>query len=153
MVSLLAHLKIQAMFEEFTTTEFMAYLIGKSHNGDFAVEDIFVPEQKVTAASALAMEFPGGNNVLGTVHSHGRTSMTEFSGIDEKSILGNHNLNLLAVTGGRYNARVRQQLPCGYFGSMRATVVVITPDNVDLEAFLKDAKKKVEHKAFPPGWY
>ena len=143
-LSLPAHLKILALQDEFSKTEFMAYLVGTKDKDSFSIEDIFVPKQEVSGASALALEFPKGDGILGTVHSHGTMSLSEFSSIDEASILGNHNLNLLVLGNGKYNARIRQKLPCGRLGSMRATVTISMPEVVDLSAFVADARKKVK---------
>ena len=90
-ISQLAKCKINALMEEYTGKEWLAYLIGEGLN----IEDIFIPTQTITPSTINDVICPEYNSikVIGVIHSHNDMG-TNFSHTDNEWINQNHNISI-----------------------------------------------------------
>jgi hypothetical protein len=115
--------------------EWLAYLVGeKLQNGSYVVTDLYLPDQRTSAALVDDVDADEYNqhSIIGVIHSHhemgaGDEDNPSFSGHDAAFINGNHNLSLLAgrdrKTGGFKIVGIgRATTPCGALMKVKANV-------------------------------
>lgn len=115
--------------------EWLAYLVGeKLQNESFVVTDLYLPDQRTSAALVDQVDADEYNQhtIIGVIHSHhemgaGDENNPSFSGHDAAFINGNHNLSLLAgrdrQTGGfKIVGIARATTPCGALMKTKANV-------------------------------
>lgn len=105
--------KVNHLMQKYPNLEWLAYLIGK----DNIVEDMYIPEQKVTNASVTEIKGKPEIGIIGVIHSHHNLGLHSFSGTDHAYINDNHDLSILVWNTG-INGQKRIKLECG------ATMVV-----------------------------
>lgn len=103
----------------------------------FKIKDWYVPEQRVTSASAEILETidPKWN---GTIHKHPR-GVSNFSATDEKYILSQYDLNILYVNG-RYEKCLYNIVKDNYLFRVELDVEVET-DLIDVTEELSKIKR------------
>lgn len=144
LISQLAKCKIDALMEEYKSVEWLAYLIGK----DMIVEDIFIPEQKITSVTINDVNCPEYNNlsIIGVIHSHNDMG-TNFSSTDNDWINQNHNISI-CISNNSINGQVRWRTPCGSLKIVKARIKQKIDINFNNEEFIKAVKDKIIEKTF-----
>ncbi len=128
--------------------EWLAYLIGEYQEDGYHVHDLFLPDQRTSAAlvdKVVAEEY-NSLKVVGVIHSHhemgaGDEDSPSFSGHDAAFINSNHNLSLLAGKSGQGFKVVgiaRVKTPCEHFMQIKANVKVMKEDLSDDDQSLQD---------------
>ena len=95
---------LRALHSRFSDVEFGAYLYGKKlSDAEFVVEKVYIPKQKVDAASVDFEELPPGEyeglEFLGTYHSHNRMKVFA-SGTDDAYLLSQFTVNVIGNNAG-----------------------------------------------------
>jgi len=139
--------KIEILMEEYTSIEWLAYLIGKIDE-KIEVTDIFIPNQEITAASVdnVVCEEYNDLDAIGVIHSHHNMG-NSFSHTDDKYINQNHDISLCISNSG-IKGHVRWETPCGAYKIIDCTVKVKTESLLDKDDFLKGIKEKIKRKVY-----
>lgn len=120
-------------------TEWLAFLIGKESHLFFLVQDIYIPEQEVTAASVIVLEEFPLQGTIGTIHSHG--SMKAFSSsVDESH--ANYPIRIITDDNLDFKAYCRVTTECGRISELE-TIVNIVAGKLEL------SKIKLKKPAMP----
>ena len=126
--------KIKLFMQWAGSREWLGYLIGKFKDDSYTITDIFLPDQRTSAALVDKVEAVNYNQfkVVGVIHSHhdmgaGDENNPSFSSHDESFINGNHNLSLLAgrdrkTKGFKIVGIARVKTPCGSLMTVKANV-------------------------------
>ena len=140
----IAKAKIDALMEEYPNIEWLAYLIGENN----IVEDIFVPNQVVTATSVNNIRCSEFNDIkcIGVIHSHHGMG-NGFSGTDHEWINQNHNISLCISKSG-IAGQVRWTTPCGCLKIVPAITKLKLDVDFDKDGFVEAAKSKIEEKRY-----
>ncbi len=128
--------------------EWLAYLIGELKEDGYHVHDLFLPDQRTSAAlvDKVVAECYNQLKVIGVTHSHhemgaGDEDNPSFSGHDAAFINSNHNLSLLAGRNGngfKVVGIARAKTPCDHFMQIKANVKVMPEQLSDKEQTMKD---------------
>jgi len=133
---------INAMLQEFDTTEFLVYLNGEvnEENGKLTVflNDVVVPKQEVAAVTVDVLEsIPS----LAVLHKHPGGS--SFSNVDDDFVNSNH-LASIACDKNNMTAVCRIKTSCGRYVLVDADIEIgIRPDT---KQFIDAAKKQITEK-------
>ena len=143
----LAKEKIEALMEEYTSIEWLAYLLGK-FDENIEVTDIFIPEQEISTASVDNVVCKEFNDlpVIGVIHSH-HSMGNSFSHTDDKYINQNHDISLCISKDG-INGHVRWETPCGSYKIVDSIVKVKTESVLNKKDFINNAKEKIKKKSY-----
>lgn len=129
--------------------EWLAYLIGEFKDGKYFIYDLFLPDQRTSAAlvDKVVAENYNQLKIVGVIHSHhemgaGDEDNPSFSGHDAAFINSNHNLSLLAgrdrTTGGFKIVGIgRVKTPCDSYMKIKANVKLMNEEFSDEEQALK----------------
>jgi len=139
--------KIEALMEEYTNIEWLAYLLGE-FGEKIEVSDIFIPDQEISAGSVDNIVCKEFNNlsIIGVIHSH-HTMGNSFSHTDDTYINQNHNISLCISKDG-INGHVRWETPCGSYKIVNSIVKIKTKSVLNKDVFIKAAKEKIKRKTF-----
>ncbi len=128
--------------------EWLAYLIGELKEDGYHVVDLFLPDQRTSAAlvDKVVAESYNSLKVIGVIHSHhemgaGDEDNPSFSGHDAAFINSNHNLSLLAGRNGngfKVVGIARVKTPCDHFMQIKANVKVMPEQLSNEEKNMKD---------------
>lgn len=130
--------KILGMLMKHQTTEFMVYLLGDAAKRH--VTNIYVPQQKASAARVELdedIEFAG---IIGALHKHPGNLKPSFSGIDDNCLNVNHNISIVIPENGAlpdWHCVVRAKTSCGCEKFVTGKIVT------DVEALIEEDSKKV----------
>ena len=143
----LAKEKIEALMEEYTNIEWLAYLIGEMGE-KIEVTDLFIPNQEISTAAVdnIVCEEYNNLNTVGVIHSH-HSMGNGFSGTDDKYINQNHDISLCISNQG-INGHIRWETPCGSYKIVDCIVKVKTESLLNVEEFITSAKEKIKKKTF-----
>lgn len=138
-----AKLTLDYLMEKFPSIEWLAYLIG-SEEEEYLVKELFIPEQKVTAASVTDIKCEEWNDlkVIGVIHSHHGMG-NGFSGTDHEWINQNHNISLVISKTG-IAGQVRWKTPCGSIKIIKANVKLKMDVKIDEDALNKIINEKIK---------
>jgi len=138
-ISPLVKRKINLLMQKFTNLEWLAYLVGSN----YVVEDLFIPNQTVTAASVnVDADTPQSDRpIIGVIHSH-HTMGSFFSGTDDAYINMNHNISIVVSNKGM-KAQARIKTPCGALRTIEAKVVTDLQVDLDEKVFEESVDEKV----------
>lgn len=144
LISQLTKCKIDALMEEYKSLEWLAYLIGKN----MVVEDIFIPNQKITPTTINDVNCPEFNNlsIIGVIHSHNDMG-TNFSSTDNDWINQNHNISI-CISNSNISGQVRWRTPCGSLKIVKAYIKQKVDIDFSNEKFIKAVKDKIVEKTF-----
>jgi len=143
--------KIRLLMDEYTHTEWIAYLVGKENkdSGDIFVEDIVIPpHEEANGASCLAEPFHiPKQGCVGVIHSH--HSMGAFhSGQDDHTVDRNFPISITVskkTTNLEWDAISHVTTPCGKHTTLKCPVKYVQLRPLfDRQEFLAGAKKKIE---------
>jgi len=139
-ISPLVKKKIDFLMEKFKNLEWLAYLVGK----DFYVEDLFIPDQVVSAASVNVSNNTviSDKPTIGVIHSHHSMNIG-FSGTDDAYINMNHNISIL-VNHQRIESQVRVKTPCGAMKIVKGKVIVDLNINFDEKSFEETIDERIK---------
>lgn len=140
LISQLTKCKIDALMKEYKNLEWIAYLIGK----EIVVEDIFIPEQKITSTTINDVICPEYNklSIIGVIHSHNDMG-SDFSSTDNDWINQNHNISI-CISNNSINGQFRWKTPCGALKIIKANVKQKIDIDFDAKKFINAVKKKIE---------
>jgi len=143
-ISQLAKCKINALMEEYTGKEWLAYLIGEGLN----IEDIFIPTQTITPSTINDVICPEYNSikVIGVIHSHNDMG-TSFSPTDNEWINQNHNISI-CISDNSINGQVRWKTPCGSLKIINAKIKPKIEIDFDDKLFINNVKEKIKVKTY-----
>lgn len=97
----------------FPKHEWLAYLLGeKTEKGEYLLRDLYIPEQYVGPANVDDVTYPHLENIVGTIHSHCHMGTFFSEAVDERYLMGNHDVTVV-VSEGKYQASIRTLAPCG----------------------------------------
>jgi hypothetical protein len=141
-----AKVKIDMLMAKFPSIEWLAYLIGK----DKVVEDIFIPEQTVTATRVDNVVCPEFNelNIIGVIHSHHEMG-SGFSGTDDDWINQNHDISI-CIAKTSINAQYRWKTPCGGLKIIKGNVKLklqVEINKTEFDALIADKINKKTYRA------
>lgn len=138
--------KIVALMKEFSSSEWMAYLIGRKEEERFVVEDLHVPEQEVSSSYCESKEVePNGS--IGMIHSH-HSMGAFFSGTDDSSINLNNELSIVVSNKGgslEFLCSIRLKTPCGKYIFKRTSTVEVEMEDKKKE-WVEAMKKKIKDR-------
>jgi len=143
-----ARQKIQYLMEEYTSQEWLGYLVGReSEKKNFFVEDLVVPphaEASGACAEAEPNTVPEG--CVGIIHSH--HSMGAFHSHTDKTYADrNHPISItVARRQGEleYDGVSLQRTPCGKLTTVACDVrYVAPPPAFDKDEWLEEAKENI----------
>ena len=130
--------------------EWLAYLIGEKKDDGYYVFDLYLPDQRTSAAlvDKVVAEKYNQLSIVGVIHSHhemgaGDEDHPSFSGHDANFINGNHDLSLLAGRDKKNNGFkvvgiARAKTPCGSLMQVKADVKHMPEEISEQEKELKD---------------
>lgn len=133
------------LLQEKIHSEWLGYLCGRRVNGDFLVDDLVIPEQKVTRASVDEIEPVANSNILGTVHCHPWEGRPSASGTDVQYLRGNHDLTVIVSSTEKYACYGRIEAKCGL---KIVTELEIEMDFPGREDWLKEALKRIKQSSY-----
>ena len=139
-------LKVRLLLKK-VPTEWLGYLCGRRDNGDFLVDDLVIPEQKVTSTTVNGVEPVANSNILGSVHCHPWKGKPSASGTDTQYLLSNHDLSIIVSSKGEYTCYTRIKARCGI------TVVEKVDVELDLSGLQDWLKKAVDKMKQPTHYY
>lgn len=144
-ISPLVKVKIEALMEKYSNIEWLAYLLGK----DLHVEDIFVPNQKVSSGSVNNIDCKEFNTlpIVGVIHSHHNMGAF-FSHTDDSYINQNHDISIVVSKNGP-KGQVRWKTPCGAVKTVDAKIKLDLDVDFNEEDFLKEAGEKIKEHTYP----
>lgn len=142
----LAKRKIDTLMKEYTNIEWLAYLLGVKGSRD--VEDIFIPDQSISAARVDDIECEEYNNlsIIGVVHSHHTMGHT-FSSTDHDYINGNHDISIVISNSG-LAGQFRFKTACGAYKIIEVNVRLKVDLDFNDEEFLESVKPKLTKKTY-----
>lgn len=142
----LAKRKVDTLMKEYTSIEWLAYLLGKKDTRE--VEDIFIPDQSISTARVDDVECDEYNNlsVIGVIHSHHGMGHS-FSSTDHDYINGNHDISIVISHSG-LAGQFRFKTPCGSYKIIEANVRLKVVLDFDDEKFIESVKPKLTKKTF-----
>lgn len=140
--------KIDAMMDEYSSIEWLAYLKGEpKDDGNYLIRDLVFPDsQTISSASVSDIEFDSFNehdDIVGVIHSHHNMGIG-FSHTDDEFINGNHNVSILVANGGKAEANVRLKTPCGAIKDVKGTVRIHSEVDFDKNSFLSQIKPQIK---------
>jgi len=135
---------INALLQEFSTTEFLVYLNGEVKTEENIIEmylnEVLIPKQEVSVTSVDVIEpIPS----LAVLHKHPGGS--SFSGIDDDFVNSNHMASIV-VDNNNMAAVCRIKAQCGRYLKVDANVGVGAIG--DTEPFITEAKEKIKEKEY-----
>lgn len=138
-INQLVKCKIDALMKEYKDLEWLAYLIGEN----MVVEDIYVPNQKITSTTIDKVNCPEFNtlSVIGVIHSHNNMG-TDFSNTDKDWINQNHNISI-CISDSNIDGQVRWKTPCGSLKIVKANIKSKIDIDFNSEKFIKIIKEKI----------
>ena len=117
--------KINALMGHFTRMEWLAYFTGEMIEGNWHIQDLVIPEQKVTPVAVFDIQDPGVAKI-GVVHSH-HDMGNKFSHTDDEYINQNNDISLCVSHGG-IQGHVRVKTSCGKYVLIKANVIEYVED-------------------------
>jgi proteasome lid subunit RPN8/RPN11 len=147
----LAKRKVDTLMKEYTSIEWLAYLLGKKNTRE--IEDIFIPDQSISTARVDDVECDEYNNlsVIGVIHSH-HSMGHSFSGTDHDYINGNHDISIVISHSG-LAGQFRFKTPCGSYKIIEANIRLKVHLDFDDEKFIESVKPKLTKKTFVTNTY
>lgn len=149
-MSPLAKEQMESLMSEYKNIEWLAYLLGewKDENTP-VVNELFIPEQTVTATSVTNITCPEHNDlsIIGVIHSHHGMGHS-FSQTDNDWINQNHNISIVVSHSGM-DAIVRWKTPCGSLIQVKAKTKLWYEVDFNSKDFLKKAKEKIKRLSRP----
>ena len=148
------HAKIVHLTRAMDNLEWLGYLIGVATDDGYRIDDIIIPKQSVSLASADPKEKPSDEDVpriVGIIHSHGLSSTDtkpSFSIMDKNDVNNNHGVSIVTNGEGRYDHCIRRKLACGIWCEVKGELRVIYPLVDGLDKFVEEAKSKCERKTY-----
>lgn len=140
----LVKMKIDALMEEYSNIEWLAYLTGFIDNerGYAEMTDLIIPRsQSITAASVddVERDFPA----CGVIHSHHNMNMS-FSNTDWSYINSNNDISIVVYDGGRkMDCSMRVRAQCGAMTFITPKIQIVFNDEFDKDGFIRDARSKI----------
>jgi len=147
----LAKRKVDTLMKEYTSIEWLAYLLGKKDTKE--VEDIFIPDQSISTARVDDVECDEYNNlsVIGVIHSHHGMGHS-FSSTDHDYINGNHDISIVISHSG-LAGQFRFKTPCGSYKIIEANVRLKVNIDFDDKKFIESVKSKLVKKTYTATTY
>jgi len=151
-IEMRARLKITYLMEEYTSREWLAYLVGTiSEKGNYFIEDIVVPPHKESYCASAEAEplYTPKEGCIGIIHSH--HGMGAFhSGTDQTYVDKNYPISITVARGEgsalKYDTVSVTETPCGKPVTMKdCEVKYIQPEpDFDAEKWLEESKKNID---------
>ena len=148
--SLRVKYKIKLLMKEFTTKEWIGYLVGEeTKEGDYLMEDLVIPpHEEASYSSATAVPFNIPDGCIGVIHSH-HVMRAFHSGTDESHVDRNFPVSITVAKGTEdkleYSAVSGKTTDCGKYVVVEAEVKYLSPEpDFDEGEWLKAAKENVD---------
>lgn len=141
--------KIGMLMSEYPSTEWIGYLVGKEHSGNYFVEDLSIPpHEESSGGSCLAEPFHIPKvGCIGVIHSHHRMGAFH-SGQDDHTVDRNFEVSITVAKKGtelEWDAISHVTTQCGKHSLLHCPVKDVQPKpEFDRDEFLRDAKANIE---------
>jgi len=103
--------KIDALMHRIYNSEWLGYLLGEEDTTQYHINDIVIPQQKVSYARVEVTDQDMQGHIIGTIHSH-HSFGSFLSDIDEHHLVGNHPVTIV-ISHNDIKPYIRIKMPCG----------------------------------------